>query len=43
MRLKLSAGKFLGKDNGLLVDVSRRFDTGARIGAKVALTNCDAS
>tara|TARA_Y100001970_G_scaffold61075_1_gene77957 strand:- start:71885 stop:74152 length:2268 start_codon:yes stop_codon:yes gene_type:complete len=43
MRLKLSAGKFLGKDNGLLVDVSRRFDTGARIGAKVALTDCDAS
>ncbi len=43
MRLKASVGKFLGKDQGLLLDISRRFETGARIGAKVALTDCDAA
>ena len=43
MRLKASVGKFLGKDQGLLLDVSRRFESGARIGAKVALTDCDAA
>ena len=43
LRLKSSLGKFLGKDNGITVDVSRRFETGARVGAKVALTNCDAT
>ena len=41
MRLKLSAGQFMGKDKGALLDVSRRFYTGARVGAKVALTDCD--
>ena len=43
MRLKISAGKYLAKDKGILVDLSRRFETGARVGAKVALTDCDAS
>ena len=43
MRLKVSAGKFLAKDKGILLDISRRFESGARIGAKVALTDCDTS
>ena len=43
MRFKISAGKFLGKDKGVLMDISRRFETGARIGARVALTDCDAA
>ncbi len=42
MRLKVSAGKFLAKDIGAQIDISRRFDTGARVGAIVALTDCDA-
>ncbi len=42
MRFKASAGKFLGGDKGVDIDVSRRFDSGARVGAKVALTDCDA-
>ena len=42
MRLKVSAGKFLAKDKGAHIDISRRFDTGARVGAVVALTDCDA-
>lgn len=41
LRLKLSMGKFLGKDVGAHVDFSRRFKTGARVGAIVALTDCD--
>ena len=41
MRLKVNAGKFLGKDVGMLIDISRRFDTGARVGGMVALTDCD--
>lgn len=41
MRLKLSAGKFLGKDVGALIDVSRRFASGARVGGFAALTDCD--
>jgi hypothetical protein len=41
MRFKIDAGRFLGKDVGVHVDVSRRFATGARFGAIVALTNCD--
>ena len=41
MRLKINAGKFLGKDVGMLIDISRRFDTGARVGGIVALTDCD--
>ena len=43
MRFKASAGKFLGTDKGVDIDVSRRFETGARVGAKVALTDCDAA
>ena len=42
MRLKASAGKFLAKDIGMHIDISRRFETGARVGAIVALTDCDA-
>ena len=41
MRVKIHAGRFLAKDVGVHIDVSRRFDTGARVGAVVALTNCD--
>lgn len=43
MRLKLSGGKFLAKDVGFLIDLSRRFDSGARVGGMVALTDCDAA
>jgi hypothetical protein len=43
MRIKVSAGKFLGKDIGAHIDVSRRFDTGARVGGIIALTDCDAT
>ena len=42
LRLVTSYGKFLGKDVGAEVDLSRRFQTGARIGGKFALTDCDA-
>ena len=42
LRLKASFGKFLGKDVGAQIDVSRRFATGARVGAIVSLTDCDA-
>ncbi len=42
MRLKISAGRFLGKDKGAMIDISRRFDTGARIGGFVVLSDCDA-
>ena len=42
MRFKGSVGKFLGKDTGVNIDISRRFKTGARVGAIVALTNCSA-
>ena len=41
MRFKISAGRFLGKDVGVHLDFSRRFDTGARVGAIIAITNCD--
>jgi hypothetical protein len=41
MRFKISAGQFLAKDVGVHLDLSRRFDTGARVGAIIALTNCD--
>jgi len=41
-RLKISAGKFLGKDKGAHIELSRRFETGARIGGSVSLTDCDA-
>lgn len=42
-RLKLSAGKFLGKDKGFQVDISRRFDSGARVGGIVSLSDCDSA
>ena len=42
MRFIIDAGRFLAKDVGVHIDISRRFDTGARVGAIVALTNCDA-
>jgi len=41
MRLKLSTGKFLGKDVGTMIDVSRRFNNGARVGGFAALTDCN--
>jgi len=43
MRLKVSAGKFLGKDVGTMIDLSRRFANGARVGGFAALTDCDPS
>jgi len=42
MRLKVSTGKFLAKDMGTIIDISRRFKNGARVGGFAALTNCDA-
>ena len=41
MRLKTSIGKFLGKDKGIDIDISRLFASGARVGGKIALTDCD--
>jgi len=41
MRLKVSTGKFLAKDMGTIVDISRRFKSGARVGVFAALTDCD--
>ena len=41
VRLKASAGKFLGTDKGVQIDISRRFSSGARLGASVSLTDCD--
>ena len=41
IRLKVSTGKFLAKDFGSMVDISRRFNSGARVGAFLALTDCD--
>ena len=43
LRLKLSSGKFLAKDVGTMIEISRRFKTGARVGAFAALTDCDAA
>ena len=43
MRFKGRRGKFLGKDTGVNIDLSRRFKTGARVGAMASLTNCDAA
>ena len=43
MRLKTSVGKFLAKDKGFTLDLSRRYTSGARVGARVALTDCDAA
>jgi hypothetical protein len=41
MRAKISYGKFLGKDVGTWFELSRRFNSGARIGGFFALTDCD--
>jgi len=41
MRFKASFGRFLGKDKGAHLDLSRRFDNGSRVGAIVAITDCD--
>ena len=43
LRFKSSFGKFLAKDVGFHFDLSRRFDTGARVGGIIALTDCDAA
>ncbi len=43
MRLKTSFGKFLGKDKGAQIDVSRRFANGTKVGAMVSLTDCDSA
>ena len=43
LRFEVNAGKFLARDKGAIIGVSRRFETGARIGAKVALTDCNAA
>ena len=43
MRLKVSTGKFLAKDMGTMIDISRRFDNGARVGGFAALTDCDSA
>ena len=43
MRLKLSMGKFLAKDVGTMIDISRRFNNGARVGGFAALTDCDSA
>ena len=42
LRFKSSLGKFLGKDEGVLLDLSRRFTSGARVGASAAFTDCNA-
>jgi len=41
LRLKTSAGRFLAEDKGVHIDLSRRFNNGSRVGAIVALTDCD--
>ena len=43
MRFIVDAGRFLAKDVGVHLDISRRFDSGARFGAIVAITDCDAT
>mgnify|MGYP001259789986 CR=1 FL=1 len=43
LRLATSYGKFLGKDVGFDVELSRRFETGARVGGKFSITDCDAA
>ena len=43
MRLKLSTGKFLAKDVGTMIDISRRFNNGARVGGFAALTDCESA
>jgi len=43
MRFKASLGKFLGKDKGAQIDISRRFANGAKVGAMVSLTDCDSA
>tara|TARA_B100000029_G_scaffold426908_1_gene436029 strand:+ start:131 stop:2329 length:2199 start_codon:yes stop_codon:yes gene_type:complete len=43
MRFKASMGKFLGKDKGAQLDLSRRFANGSKVGAIVSLTDCDSA
>ena len=43
LRMKTSVGKFLAKDVGVTFDFSRRFESGSRVGAIVALTDCDSA
>jgi hypothetical protein len=42
LNIKSSIGKFLGTDKGFDLDISRRFDNGSVVGARVGLTDCDA-
>jgi len=42
LTFKISGGKFLAKDVGVQIDIGRRFKTGAKVGAIVSLTDCDA-
>ena len=41
LRLKTSGGRFLAEDKGVHIDLSRRFNNGSRVGAIIALTDCD--
>ncbi|MDB3990710.1 YjbH domain-containing protein [Gammaproteobacteria bacterium] len=41
LRFVAKAGKFLGKDVGVNFEVSRRFESGARVGASASFTDCD--
>ena len=43
LTFKTSIGKFLAQDKGIIVDVSRRFKSGATIGAATTVTNCDSA
>ena len=40
--LQASVGKFLGTDKGVSVTMQKRFKTGAKVGASIQLTDCDA-
>lgn len=39
MRIKLSAGRFLAKDEGINIDIQRRFRNGTVVGAAASFTN----
>ena len=39
IRLKLSAGRFLAKDEGINIDIQRRFKNGTIVGASASFTN----
>ena len=40
--MEASVGKFLGQDKGVSITAQKRFKTGAKVGASVQLTDCDA-